>query len=47
MAELVLIREITANRIDTGQQLLFAPMVTATNAIHLASLLVRLQQCAV
>jgi hypothetical protein len=42
MAEMVLIGQMTANRIDTGQLSLYAPMIEAINTIQLAGLILRL-----
>ena len=41
MAEMVLIRRVTANYIDAGQLSLYAPMLTAVKPTHLASLILR------
>ena len=42
MAEMVLISQMTANRIDTGQLSLYAPMIIAINSTQLAGLILRL-----
>ena len=41
VAEMVLIRRVTANYIDAGQLSLYAPMLTAVKPTHLASLILR------
>jgi hypothetical protein len=42
MAEMVLISQVTANRIDAGQLSLYAPMIIAINTTQLAGLILRL-----
>ena len=41
MAEMVLIRRVTANYIDAGQLSRYAPMITAIKPTHLASFILR------
>ena len=42
MAELVLISQMTANRIDAGQLSRYAPMIILVNSTQLAGLILRL-----